>query len=345
MNRIVIPGWSRDLLPHAQIAWEGRRAACFQEIPGPARDDSTHPSESTLPMQSPIDISSLLKTALAEDIGAGDITSSATIPADKRAGFSMNARAEMVVSGLAFLPELFALVDEGIAVTLHVADGDCVPAGTTLATLSGPARALLAGERVALNLVQQLSGVATLTRQYVDAVADTGAKILDTRKTVPGMRQAQKYAVRSGGGQNHRMGLYDAVLIKDNHIAVAGGVTAAVSAARANVAQGITIEVECDTLVQLDEALAAGCDRVLLDNMSNDELREAVAKVKAHNAEQAHEIASGARRKVTSEASGNVSLDTVRGIAETGVDYISVGKLTHSAIAVDIGLDEVAQAL
>lgn len=282
-------------------------------------------------MQSPIDISALLNAALAEDIGSGDITSNATIPADMNARFAMNARADMVVSGVIFLPELFARVDAAVSVEIKVEEGAKVPAGTTLTILSGPARALLAAERVALNLVQQLSGVATLTRHYVEAVAGTGATILDTRKTVLGMRAAQKYAVRCGGGKNHRMGLYDAVLIKDNHIAVAGGVASTIRAARASVAKGVTIEVECDTLAQLDEALITGCDTVLLDNMSNEQLREAVAKVAAHNR------ASG--QKVSTEASGNVSFATVRGIAQTGVDYISVGKLTHSAVAVDIGLD------
>ncbi|MBX9725842.1 MAG: carboxylating nicotinate-nucleotide diphosphorylase [Rickettsiales bacterium] len=270
--------------------------------------------------------------ALAEDIGSGDITGNATIPVHMQARFAMNARAEMIVCGLAFLPELFAMVDASITVEIKIEEGAKAPAGTLLATISGPARALLAGERVALNLVQQLSGVATLTRAYVDAVAGTHAKILDTRKTVLGMRAAQKYAVRCGGGMNHRMGLYDAVLIKDNHIAVAGGVAQAIMAAKASVAKGTTIEVECDTLAQLDEVLTTGCDIVLLDNMSNAQLREAVAKVQAHNR------ATG--QFIKTEASGNVSLATVRDIAETGVDYISVGKLTHSAVAVDIGLDE-----
>ncbi len=283
-------------------------------------------------MQSPIDITSLLNAALAEDIGTGDITSLATIPVEATARFAMNARAEMVACGLVFLPELMAMVDASVRVEIKVEEGAKVSAGTTLAALTGPARALLSGERVALNLVQQLSGVATLTRQYVDAVAGTGATILDTRKTWLGMRTAQKYAVKCGGGQNHRMGLFDAVLIKDNHIAVAGGVAAAVSAARAYDANK-SIEVECDTLAQLDEALAAGVDSVLLDNMSNEQLREAVAKVRMHNA--------ATKQAVKTEASGNVSLATVRAIAETGVDYISVGKLTHSAVAVDVGLDEV----
>lgn len=282
-------------------------------------------------MQSPIEITSLLKAALAEDIGTGDVTSLATIPAAATAHFTMNARQEMVACGLVFLPEVFAMIAPLVAVHVCVEEGKKVAAGTPLATLSGSARSLLAGERVALNLVQQLSGVATLTRQYVDAVVGTNAKILDTRKTVPGMRAAQKYAVTCGGGVNHRMGLYDAVLIKDNHIAVAGGVGTAVRAAR-RYDSSKTIEVECDTLTQLAEALAAGADIVLLDNMSNAQLAEAVAKVRAHNA------ATG--QAVRTEASGNVSLATVRGIAETGVDYISVGKLTHSAVAVDVGLDE-----
>lgn len=278
-------------------------------------------------MQSPIDIRPLLSAALAEDVGAGDVTSLATIPAAAQAKFAMNARQPLVTAGLIFLPNLFEMIDPKVRVILEVEDGVAVEKGATLATLEGPARALLAGERTALNLVQQLSGVATLTAQYVAAVAGTKAQILDTRKTIPGLRALQKYAVKCGGGANHRMGLYDAVLIKDNHIAVAGGVAAAVSAARAHAPKGMTIEVECDTLAQLDEALAVGCDSVLLDNMSNDQLREGVRC--------AHE------KGVKVEASGNVNLQTVRAIAETGVDYISVGKLTHSAVAVDIGLDEV----
>ena len=288
-----------------------------------------HPQKK--PMQSPIDISALLRAALAEDVGPGDITAQATIPEGMDAKFVMHARAELVVSGLVFLPQLFAMIDRDVVVEILVGEGEKVPAGTALATLSGNARALLSGERTALNLLQQLSGVATLTAQYVAAVAGTGATILDTRKTIPGLRAVQKYAVRCGGGTNHRMGLYDAVLIKDNHIAVAGGVPAAVRAARAH-APGKSIEVECDTLAQLDEALAAGVHSVLLDNMNNDQLREAVARVRVYNA------TSG--QAVKTEASGNVSLATVRGMAETGVDFISIGKLTHSAIAVDIGLDE-----
>ena len=275
-------------------------------------------------MQIP-DITLFLKAALAEDIGAGDLTGDAVIPVSVRSKLAVNAREPMVVAGLTYIPQLFAMVDTQVRVTLKVADGEHVKAGTTLAIIEGPARALLAGERTALNLLQHLSGIATLTRCYVDAVAGTSAKILDTRKTLPGLRVLQKYAVRCGGGTNHRMGLYDAVMIKDNHIAIAGSVTAAVKAAQAGVAAGIVIEVECDTLVQLDEAIAAGATMVLLDNMPLEMLREGVARAKA--------------KGVVTEASGNVNLQTVRAIAQAGVDHISVGKLTHSVTAVDIGLD------
>lgn len=272
-------------------------------------------------MQRAFDIERFLSDALAEDIGSGDVTSNTTIPADATARFAMNARQELVVCGASFLPMLFALIDPAVTVELLVEEGKKVAPGATLARLSGPARALLAGERTALNLVQQLSGVATLTRRYVEAVEGTSARVVDTRKTIPGLRFLQKYAVTCGGGHNHRMGLYDAVLIKDNHIAVAGGVAQAVHAARA---ANLPIEVEVDTLDQLDDAIAAGADIVLLDNMDNATLRQAVAKVAG---------------RATTEASGNVSLETIRAIAETGVDVISVGKLTHSAVAVDIGLD------
>lgn len=272
-------------------------------------------------MQRAFDIEAFLSNALAEDIGSGDVTSNTTIPAEATACFAMNARQELVVCGVSFLPALFLLVDPSVVVEVLVEEGEKVAPGTTLAYLSGSARALLAGERTALNLVQQLSGVATLTRCYVDAVEGTGARVVDTRKTIPGLRFLQKYAVTCGGGQNHRMGLYDAVLIKDNHIAVAGGVMQAVTAARS---ANLPIEVEVDTLDQLNEAIEARADIVLLDNMDNATLREAVKRVAG---------------RLTTEASGNVSLETIRAIAETGVDIISVGKLTHSAVAVDIGLD------
>lgn len=273
-------------------------------------------------MQRSFDITSFLEAALAEDIGSGDVTGNTTIPAVAQAQFAFVAREPIVVSGMNYLAPLFSLLDPKSQLTLCAHDGDRADPGSKLAVISGNARALLAGERTALNLVQHLSGIATETRTYVDAVAGTGTKILDTRKTLPGLRSLQKYAVTCGGGTNHRMGLYDAIMIKDNHIAVAGSITAAVTMARAS---GFKIHVECDTLAQLDEALSVGVDSVLLDNMDIPTLTEAVARCKA--------------RGVWSEASGNVKLQTVRAIAETGVNAISIGRLTHSVRAVDIGLD------
>lgn len=273
-------------------------------------------------MQRPPAIQSFLQAALAEDVGTGDVTANSIVPVGQMATLSIRAREGLVLAGACYLAELFHLVDSSVTVTLHLRDGDRVDAGGTIAALEGPARALLTAERTALNLVQQLSGVATLTRQYVDAVAGTNAQILDTRKTIPGMRLLQKYAVRCGGGINHRMGLWDAVLIKDNHIAIAGSLTKAVEAARG---AGVPIQVECDTLAQVHEAIDARADMLLLDNMDAAALRAAVAV--AHSA------------GIATEASGNVSLETVRAIAETGVDRISIGKLTHSARAVDVGLD------
>ena len=208
------------------------------------------------------------------------------------------------------------------AVTVHIEDGNAARKGDVIATVDAPARALLTAERSALNILQHLSGIATLTHTYVTAIDGTGAKLLDTRKTIPGLRVVEKYAVKMGGGVNHRMGLYDAVMIKDNHIAVAGGVTAAIRACRAHTA--LNIQIECDTLDQVREALDAGADSLLLDNMRPDQVREAVALVD---------------KRIPLEASGGVHLDTIRPIAETGVDFISVGRLTQSAPAVDIGLD------
>lgn len=267
----------------------------------------------------------LLAAALQEDIGFGDITSNAVIADGVQGRFAFVAREPLVVSGIALVSQVFAMLDTTVLCELLAEDGEEVQEGSVIATIDGPARSLLAGERTALNLFQRMCGVATLTSRYIEEIEGTSARIVDTRKTIPGWRHLDKYAVFCGGGQNHRIGLYDGVLIKDNHIAIAGSVTMAVERARAETPLLTKIEVECDTLAQVKEAVAASADIILLDNMSLDELREGVAMARASH--------------IATEASGNVSLDTVRAIAETGVDYISVGKLTHSAPAVDIGLD------
>lgn len=284
-------------------------------------------------MQSQIDLAPLpptlvdkaVRDALAEDLGLlGDITTNATIPSSTRAVADIAARKAGIVSGLALAETSFRTLQADVQFEIACADGHAVAAGDVIARVTGNARALLSGERVALNYLGRLSGIATLTRRYVDAISGTNARIVDTRKTTPGLRAFEKYAVRCGGGHNHRIGLFDAVLIKDNHIVAAGGLSKAVTAAR-NVAGHMTkIEVEVDTLEQLDEALKLPIDAVLLDNMNPKQLREAVTRV---------------NRKCLTEASGGVSLETVRAIAETGVDLISVGALTHSASVLDIGLD------
>ena len=260
---------------------------------------------------------------LAEDLGTGgDITSAAVIPADARFAGQMASRDAIIVAGSALAADFFAALDPGARIEILVADGATVPAGTTLLRIEGQARALLTAERSALNTIQHLSGIATLTRSYVDAIAGTGATLLDTRKTIPGLRRLEKYATRMGGAQNHRMGLWDAAMIKDNHVAVAGGIAPAV---RRAVEAGIgRIIVEVDRVDQIMPALDAGATWLLLDNMEPPVLREAVALVAG---------------RVPTEASGGVRLDTVRAIAETGVTYISVGRLTQSAPAADIGLD------
>lgn len=265
----------------------------------------------------------IIAAALAEDLGlAGDVTSRLLIPEEKQGTLAFNARQDMVACGL-FIPALvFAQLGDGVQAMPQAAEGEHVGPGATLCLMRGPGQLLLTGERVALNLMQRACAVATLTRRYVEAVTGTHAVILDTRKTMPGLRVLDKYAVLAGGGHNHRMGLYDMVLIKDNHIALAGGISAAVKAARAGTQ--LPVEVECDTLEQVREALEAKPERILLDNMDTSELEEAVAM---------------AQGRVKLEASGGVNLDTVRDIAETGVDYISVGALTHSALSVDIGAD------
>jgi nicotinate-nucleotide pyrophosphorylase (carboxylating) len=276
------------------------------------------------------DLQEFVRRVLAEDMGSGgDVTSDATIAADARFTAEMNCREPITVAGLDIASAFFRALDRDVRIKKEVNDGDNVAAGAVLMRLQGNARAMLSAERSALNTLQHLSGIATLTRRYADAIAGTGAILLDTRKTVPGLRLLGKYAARMGGAQNHRMRLDDGVLIKDNHVAVRGGVEAAVAAARAaNV--GLPVQCEVDRLEQIEPALSAGADRLLLDNMKPDMLREAVR------------IVAG---RVPLEASGGVNLDTIRAIAETGVDFISVGRITQSAPAVDIGLDYTLQEL
>jgi nicotinate-nucleotide pyrophosphorylase (carboxylating) len=270
-------------------------------------------------------IEPLIRMALVEDLGrAGDITSELTIPTGQVSMARIVARKAGVVAGLAAATLTFQLVDSSLSVRPEAQDGDSVDRGTTLLALEGSSRNLLTAERVALNLLGHLSGVATATRALVDAVAGTKARIVCTRKTTPGLRILEKYAVRCGGGFNHRFGLDDAVLIKDNHIAAAGGLKTAVERAFAGIGHMLKVEVEVDTLTQMEEALSLGVGTILLDNMSPATLREAVR------------INAG---RATLEASGNVTLATVRAIAETGVDYISSGAITHSAPNFDVGLD------
>jgi nicotinate-nucleotide pyrophosphorylase (carboxylating) len=270
------------------------------------------------------DLDDFVSRVLAEDLGTGgDVTSNATIAADARFAAEMNCREPIAVAGLDIAAAFFRALDAEIALELLVRDGDRVEAGTVLMRLDGKARAMLAAERSALNTLQHLSGVATLTRRYADAIAGTGATLLDTRKTIPGLRSLEKYAARMGGAHNHRMRLDDGVLIKDNHVAVCGGVAEAVRRAKA-ADTGLQVQVEVDRMDQIEPALEAGADRLLLDNMPPPVLREAVSLVAG---------------RVPLEASGGVTLESIRMIAETGVDYISVGRITQSAPAVDIGLD------
>ena len=271
---------------------------------------------------------------LAEDVGRGDVTSERVVPREARASAAMVARQACVVAGLPLARAVFLAIDPGIAVADRASDGDRVAAGTVLATIEGPAGPILTGERVALNLVQRLSGIATLTRAYVDAIAGTGACVSDTRKTTPGLRVFEKYAVHVGGGRNHRMGLYDAILIKDNHRAIAGGAAAAVMAARGSAGNPMPIQVEVDALADLPRVFELGVDAVLLDNMTPLQVAEAVKLARSHPR----------GRDCWIEASGGITLETIRAYAEAGVDTISVGALTHSAPAVDIALDIAAPA-
>lgn len=278
------------------------------------------------PSLSPIMVEDAVRAALREDLGrAGDITTQATIAVDATATAVMATREHGVVAGLALAEAAFKAMDPSLSFTTRVSDGDTVAPGDVLAEISGTARAILSAERVALNYLMHMCGIASYTARFAKQIAHTNAKVCCTRKTIPGHRTFEKYAVRCGGGSNHRFGLDDAVLIKDNHIAVSGGVAAAVHNARAYVGHLVKVEIEVDTLDQLREALTASPDVVLLDNMSNAQLREAI------------EIRGD--QPVKLEASGNVNIDTIKAIAETGVDYISTSKITMAAPTLDIGLD------
>lgn len=279
-----------------------------------------------LPAQLPrLLVDRAVSAALEEDLGlAGDLTSQATLAPHAQAHAVLSAREAGVIAGLALAEAAFRLAGDGVTFLRRVDDGQDVRVGGVVAEISGPARTVMSAERVALNFVNHLSGIATLTRHYVDAIAGTGARICDTRKTTPGLRAFQKYAVRCGGGANHRYALDDAILIKDNHIAVAGSVTAALAAAQAFAGHLVAIEIEVTSLSELEEALAGGAQVIMLDNMDNDLLRQAVA------------ITNGRARL---EASGGVKLERVRSIAETGVDYISTSQITMGARPLDLGLD------
>ena len=275
----------------------------------------------TLPQ---FDLEAFVRATLAEDLGptSKDVTSESVIPADIQFAGIMDSRDAITVAGLSIAAAFFRSLDPEMDIEILVEDGQQVPAGTDLMRLKGNARAMLTAERSALNTVQHLSGIATMTQQYVDAISGTGCILLDTRKTIPGLRVLEKYATRIGGATNHRMGLWDAAMIKDNHVAVAGGVAEAVARARNAGVERIILEV--DSIAQIEPGLAAGASHLLLDNMDADTLREAVALIAG---------------RVPTEASGGVSLETIRAKAETGVTYISVGRLTQSAPAADIGLD------
>ncbi len=270
----------------------------------------------------PEDIADTVRRALAEDIGSGDLTAT-LIPAAQMSHARVITREDAVLCGTAWFEEVFRQIDARIRVTWQARDGDNIRANQTLCRLDGPARAILTGERTALNFLQTLSGTATAARRYVEAARGTNAVILDTRKTLPGLRLAQKYAVRCGGAQNHRLGLYDGILIKENHIAAAGSIAAAVRAAKAAAPTGVFVEVEVENLAELREAIAAGAGRILLDDFSLDDIRAAVAETHG-------------RAKL--EVSGGVTLDRLRTIAETGVDHISSGSLTKNVKAVDLSL-------
>lgn len=264
---------------------------------------------------------------LKEDVGSGDVTTGVTIPHGHQSKGVIHAKESGVIAGMPVAQLVFEVVDPMLAFTPLVQDGQRVEKGTVLAEVEGSTHSILTGERLALNLLQRLSGIATRTRSFVDALQGLPVRLVDTRKTTPGHRMLEKYAVRTGGGANHRFGLYDAVMIKDNHIKGAGGIAQAVSRARKNIPHTMTIEVEAESLEQVEEALQAGADIIMLDNMAPDLMKEAVRRIKAK------------APHVKTEASGNVNLQTVREIAESGVDVISVGRLTYSFENLDISLD------
>ena len=272
-------------------------------------------------------INRLIDLWLDEDVNTCDLTAKIMVDDEAVATFGMNAREPLILSGLDIAGRIFRKTDPDCTFETSRKDGDRVDKGETFAVISGNAQALLTAERVALNLVQRMCGIAGLTAQYVAAVAGTGVTLLDTRKTTPGLRMLEKYAVTCGGGRNHRFGLDGGIMVKDNHIAVAGSITAAVRRAKDHAPVLTKIEVECDRLDQVKEALASGADIIMLDNMSNEDMTEAVKIVD---------------KRIPLECSGGVRLETIRGKAETGVDYISVGTMTQSAACVDIGLDEIS---
>jgi nicotinate-nucleotide pyrophosphorylase (carboxylating) len=274
--------------------------------------------------QLPADLPDQVARALTEDVGSGDVTA-ALVPADKTGCARLLCRERAVICGIPWFDETFRQLDPDVRVNWRVAEGSEVSADTELCAISGPARSILTGERTALNFLQLLSGTATVTRRYTQAVAGTDCRILDTRKTIPGLRNAQKYAVKCGGGQNHRVGLYDMVLIKENHIAAAGSITAAVETAR-HTAPGLRVEVECENLPQLREALGVGADIVMLDDFNLEQMREAVAINRANP------------HRALLECSGGVTLERLQQIARTGVDYISVGALTKHLQSIDLSL-------
>jgi nicotinate-nucleotide pyrophosphorylase (carboxylating) len=269
------------------------------------------------------EIEELIKRVLQEDIGAGDLTTLSTVPMELRGKGLFRAKRDGIVAGLFLLKKIFSLVDVETRVRCLSQDGDTVKQGAVVAEVEGPVRALLIGERTALNFLQRLSGTATLTRRYVDAVKDFSCKVIDTRKTTPGLRTLEKYAVRMGGGTNHRLGLYDAALIKDNHIAAAGSIAKAVEMVREHAPFMAKIEVECADLKQVQEAIDAKADVIMLDNMGTQEMAEAVRLIS---------------KRAWVEASGGITLERIREIAATGVDFISIGALTHSAPAVDFNM-------